>query len=366
MKRARRQKTPHISAIVPKNHFTSMSFFRESPLINWRYTSTILFTAFDVFRSSDWWLDSVINSGLTLKEALVELGFPKENTMIADTGIFELEAKKAGLARELGIDIQIELSNSQIFEAYDLSGADFFVAPDEIVFPTDGSVVARSKLNIIEENLLELLEHVKASDVIAVLQGIKEDNLNRLFDFYRSQGVSKFAAGGIIPLYRYNKALFRRVISYSRTLTKGYWLHTFGLPDVGLLPFYLQTAKMDSVDTSMLLYLTAKRRFLSGVDPKPVRLALFEECECPGCRTLNPNMYTQSDEFFIGLYIHNISEAAKVADSCRQGTWKRERSDNRIAVERSSDHSIRKGDFENRSEEQEAKWMTAYEFLNGN
>lgn len=80
-------------------------------------------------------MDEIINSGNTLKEGLVELGFPKGNTLVADTGVFEMEAKKAGIARNLGIEVDIELMNNQIFEAYKLSGADYFVAPDEIILP---------------------------------------------------------------------------------------------------------------------------------------------------------------------------------------------------------------------------------------
>ena len=73
MKRVRGSKVPALSAMIPKNHFASMGFFREEPLISWTYTKAVLFTAYDVYRSSHFWLDSVIKSGKTLKEALVEL-----------------------------------------------------------------------------------------------------------------------------------------------------------------------------------------------------------------------------------------------------------------------------------------------------
>ncbi|MFX1580036.1 MAG: hypothetical protein ACFFBJ_10345, partial [Promethearchaeota archaeon] len=88
--------------MIPKFHFCSVPLFREEPLINWTFTKSVLFTAYDVFRSHDFWIDSVINSGQTLKEALVDLGFPKTNSLVVDTGIFEMEAKKAGISQDLG------------------------------------------------------------------------------------------------------------------------------------------------------------------------------------------------------------------------------------------------------------------------
>ena len=169
------RKEKKLSRLIPKNHFCSFSLFREEPLINWTYTDAVLFTAYDIYRSTDFWLDTTMNSGKTLKEGLTELGFPKRNSLVADTGVFEMEAKKAGIARNLGIDINIELSNAQIFEAYELSGADFFVAPDEIVLPQDEMDVVNSKTMNIKDNLLALLEVVPASKIIAVIQGHSED-----------------------------------------------------------------------------------------------------------------------------------------------------------------------------------------------
>ncbi len=320
MRRAYNTKSD-ISALIPKNHFASIGIFREEPLINWTYTKTVLFTAYDIFRSSDFWLDNVIKSGKTLKEELVEIGFPKENVMIADTGIFELEAKKAGIARDLGISIEMDLSNDQIFEAYELSGADYYVSPDEIILATDTNHVALEKLQTIKGNLLELLEIFPSNKVIGVLQGIEPSRVENLFDFYRSNGVDKFAIGGIIPLYWYDTTLFERVLAFTRNLTQGHWLHTFGLPLTRLIPFYLQKMEMDSVDTSMLLYLTAKRRYLVDVESRPVRLADFERCSCEGCKKLREGLHPRQTEFFINLYIHNILEAAKVAEKCEKRIW---------------------------------------------
>ena len=87
---------------------------------------------------------------------------------------------------------------------------------------------------------------------------------------------------------------------------------------------------MDSIDTSMLLYMTARRRYLAGVEQKPVRLAAFDQCNCEGCANLNREMYTRGTDFFVALYIHNITEASKVADECSKGEWIPKQEDKRI------------------------------------
>ena len=304
-----------MSKLVPKNHFCSMAIFREAPLVNWTFTESILFTAYDIQRSSDFWLDSVISSGLTLKEAMIELGLPKNVTMMADTGVFEFEAKKAGLGKELGITLDTSLPNQTIFEAYTLSGADFYVAPDEIILPTDTRLDVRKKVAKIKTNVQEILEVAKPSQVISVLQGCDRQTIDTLFDFSKECGIDLFARGGLIPLWKHNKTLFDRILKYTRKLTNGHWLHAFGLPRLGLLPQYLHKIGMDSVDSSTLSYLTAKRQYLVGVDSRPVRLANFDDCQCDGCKILRENIQPRSMEFFVGLYIHNVLEAAKVACS---------------------------------------------------
>ncbi|MHA1963417.1 MAG: hypothetical protein ACXACG_06160 [Candidatus Thorarchaeota archaeon] len=288
-----------------------MSLFREEPLINWTYTEAVLFTAYDIFRSHDFWLDKVVSSGITLKEALVNLGFPETNSLVIDTGVFEMEAKKAGISRDLGIDIDIELTNTQIFEAYELSGADFFVAPDEIVLPLDGPEVVKDKIDAIKGNLLDLLELVPASKIIAVIQGHQREVVVGLLHFYRENGIEYFAVGGVIPLYHHNREMLQKHLKYVRKVTKNEWLHIFGLPRMSLLSYYLHDVQVDSVDTSTLTYLTARRKYLVGLKPEPVRMANFEDCDCPGCNVLTRDMSTRSPLFFANLYIHNIVTATR-------------------------------------------------------
>lgn len=304
-------KFQRLSRLIPKFHFCSIPLFREEPLINWTYTNAVLFTAYDVYRSNDFWLDSVVNSGQTMKEALIDLGFPKANSLVMDTGVFEMEAKKAGISRDLGIDIEIELTQEQIFEAYELSGADFFVAPDEIILPSDIPEVINIKKESIKQNLLDLLDLVPPTRIIAVIQGHQKEIVDDFLEFYRKNGIEYFAAGGIIPLYHHDKELLHQHLKYVRKATENEWLHVFGLPKISLLAYYLHKIRVDSVDTSALTYLTAGRKYLVGLNPKPVRVANFEDCDCQGCSKLSKNMSTRSPEFFTNLYIHNIETASK-------------------------------------------------------
>ncbi len=204
------------------------------------------------------------------------------------------------------------------------------MAPDEIILATDDSALAREKALLIRSNLLGLLDIVPASKTIGVLQGVDPRIVESLFDFYREHGVDKFAIGGLLPLYHHDKTLFGQVIRHARKLTQGYWLHTFGLPLPSLIPYYLQDAGMDSVDTSMLLYMTARKRYLAGVNSRPVRLVDFESCKCEGCRNLDTSVNPQTVRFFVNLYIHNIIEASNVAKACIGGTWKLETHDRGI------------------------------------
>ena len=345
-----------LSRLIPKFHFCSVALFREEPLINWTYTDSVLFTAYDVYRSHDFWLDKVVSSGQTLKEALVGLGFPKSNSLVVDTGVFEMEAKKAGISRNLGIDVDIELSNSQIFEAYELSGADFFVAPDEIILPLDSPRIVSEKSEVIKSNLLDLLEIVPTSKVIAVIQGQQKEVVDDFLDFYRENGIEYFAVGGVIPLYHHDKELLQKHLKYVRKATKKEWLHIFGLPRMSLLSYYLHEVQVDSVDTSTLTYLTARRKYLVGLKPEPVRLAKFEDCNCQGCSVLSREMSTRSQLFFASLYIHNIVTAMR--ESLRKTKSKaREPSKREEPKQTSSYQRVKSLDIP------KASWMTAEDAL---
>jgi queuine/archaeosine tRNA-ribosyltransferase len=316
----------------------------------------VLFTAYDVFRSHDFWIDEVMRSGATLKEALVDLGFPKTNSLVTDTGVFEMEARKAGIAQALGIDVCIELTNAQIFEVYEMSGADFFVSPDEIILPLDTPEVVSKKIDGIKSNLSDLLEFIPASKIIGVIQGQRKEVVDNLLEFYREQEIEYFAVGGVIPLYHHDKELLQKHLRYVRESTGKEWLHVFGLPKISLLSYYLHDMHIDSVDTSTLTYLTAQRKYLVGLKPEPVRSANFEGCDCPGCRVLSRYSSTRSPDFFVNLYIHNIATAVRESLKKKKSNTGEENRENELRKVPTSQN-------QRTIEILKTRWMTAEEAL---
>jgi hypothetical protein len=73
---------------------------------------------------------------------------------------------------------------------------------------------------------------------------------------------------------------------------------------------------MDSIDTSAILYITARKQYLIGYLFKAVRLVDFSMCDCLGCKYIESEKpHPLSPEFFIHLYLHNVIEAAKTANA---------------------------------------------------
>lgn len=303
-----------LSTIIPKFHFCSQELFREEPLVKWHHTGSVLFTAYDFYSTDSFWIESVIKSGRTLKEALIELGLPKETTLLADTGVFEAEAKKAKISQELGISVSIDLSVRDVLFAYSASGADKYISPDEIIMPEDPVGTIKEKANTIKENLNALLGVVPTSKVVGVIQGHEASVINEIVDFYRENQIRTYAAGGLIPLWHADPSLLPAVLRYMRKATKGRWIHAFGLPSMKLLPLYLSDIGVNSVDTSALLYLTGRRLYMVGLEAKPVRIADFAKCSCEGCRGITPDDDTDSAQFFTCLNIHNVLEVSRISE----------------------------------------------------
>ncbi|MBD3404548.1 MAG: hypothetical protein GF411_00255 [Candidatus Lokiarchaeota archaeon] len=347
-----------LSRLIPKNHFCSFFIFREEPFINWEYTNIVLFTAFDFYRSNSFWIDEIMRTGKTLKEGLIDLGFPKNVDLMADTGIFEIEAKKAGFAKKLGIEVEFKLSNEEVFHAYEISGADFFVTPDEIIHPLDTKETVKRKVAAIKENTLQLLEIVPSNQVTGIIQGCKTKTIELLFDFFKSCGIKYLARGGAVPLYKYDNQHFENIMFKTREITNEYWLHTFGLPRVSLLPYYIHTMKFDSVDTSLLLYLSARKQYLVGINPRPVRLVDFLSCDCKGCQLLQELKVKRNNygkEFFIALYIHNIVEASQIStDKSRKKSQKKTKNNSREEKHKSAFITKKSG---------ESDWITVKQLI---
>lgn len=176
-----------------------------------------------------------------------------------------------------------------------------------------------------------------------------------------------FYMGGVIPLYFHNKDLLDSVLKYVRDLTKNHWLHIFGLPRVSLLQYYLHDIGIDSVDTSSLLYLTARRRYLIGSKGVQVREAVFRDCDCEGCHNLDPKLSTRSSNFFVNLYIHNILAAVKLGDNFTSHIHGQSKTDTKIENSQNLETVRRKQEPKISDIVQtnniSIKWMTAEEAL---
>jgi hypothetical protein len=72
-------------------------------------------------------------------------------------------------------------------------------------------------------------------------------------------------------------------------------------------------------------------------------------------------MYTRGTDFFVSLYIHNITEASKVAISCTSGEWSPIREDKRIIREQLEEEpkleAVKQRIFTR--EEESSDWTTA-------
>ncbi len=139
--------------------------------------------------------------------------------------------------------------------------------------------------------------------------------------------------------------------------------YSYGLPMINLLPLYLGIVGMDRVDTSMLLYLIARRRYLQGTDASQVREAEFEECDCRGCKKLREKVHPRSIDFFIALYIHNLSEAAKISENPL--SYIESISDKKDSKSRKSRKQINKKSKPDQTHKvkRNTSWRTAADFL---
>ena len=165
-------------------------------------------------------------------------------------------------------------------------------------------------------------------------------------------------------LYHHSKELLERVLKFTRNLTKDYWLHIFGLPRMSLLQYYLHKIGVDSVDTSALLYLTARRRYLVGSKGEQVRTVDFKDCDCKGCSNLDPMPSTRSPDFFVNLYIHNILAAVKLVNTPSSYGQEESKMEKKEETEAGQKSDGQKRIQEPREQQPlQSTWMTAEESL---
>ena len=296
------------TSLIYKYSFGS-SLFKTNPLLlDWSLSKTILVTAYDLLKD-DYLTTYLTRTGSTLKEYLQGLGFTKEVNIIADTGIFEYEARRANLQLANVDYLPFELTPEDIFHAYELIGADYLVSPDEIVLQTDSVQEAIAKIDHMLELFTKTLEYFPASKVIPVVQGFDEISIRTLLDYYSKEPVPFVARGGLIPLWRESKQAFSQVVTLTQTLADSYTvkLHSFGLPSLVTIKEYFVDNHYNSLDTSILYYRTAERKYLTTKGFfVAVNKAFLENCSCLGCQQLRQTKYySKSGKFAVGLYYHN-------------------------------------------------------------
>lgn len=130
--------------MIFKFSFTNPLFLEHDLILNWKYSKTVLLTSFDLLKD-DQLILYLQRKGMTLKEYLQEeKGFNKTVKLVADTGIFEFEVKKAKL--QIEVPDYNNFSIKDIFQAYKLIGPDYLVAPDDIIVQSDTPALVKQKL----------------------------------------------------------------------------------------------------------------------------------------------------------------------------------------------------------------------------
>ncbi len=290
----------------------------EEPFINWTYTESILITAYDLLKNESllYYLDS---NSLTLREMMIEHGFPQKTKIFADSGIFSLEWFKKIKGRTFNKDFSaVQLKPKEVLYAYELIDPDYLCPLDEIILPSDKEAVIKQKKLKIKNNILLALECFSSSKLIGVLQGIKSDDIAELFDFEKDQGIRNFARGGIIPLY-YHKEYCDSIRS-TRLITKHYSLHAFGLTNLNQVGCYGKCAGMDSFDTTLIRSLTSQMFFLTKkLQKKRFHVDLLSDCKCPYCIEAREYNYEYMDyppsRLIKNLYLHNILTLANYSNN---------------------------------------------------
>lgn len=296
------------SKLIFKFPLSNPLFLEYDMISEWEFSKTILITAFDLLKDERLIIELQKN-GLSLKEYLQERGFNKDVKILCDTGIFEYEIRKAKLEKEIPVDVN-SFSTDDIFWAYELIEPDFLVAPDEIILQSDSEDTIKGKISQLEQNLKLTIDSFPKEKIIAVLHGFSNDHLTRILNFITREGIKKVARGGLIPLWTESKEKFREVVRLSETLAreKGIeYLHSFGLPALRVIKDYFYFNSYDTLDTSVLYYRTAQKKFLINKGYFiSVRYAHFDRCGCKGCNLMSNNVNkTNSGNFVVGLYYHN-------------------------------------------------------------
>ncbi len=296
---------------IPKHYLLSDPAFWDPVFIEWNYTDTILLTSYDLLRN-DALIYFLHSNSMTLKELMKENGFPETTKIFADSGIFMLEWFKLTKSKTFKQDYSnVNLSIDEIIEGYKLIDPDYLVAPDEIILPNEKKEVVKEKTEKIKEGILKTLDEFPRQKIVGVIQGIKKETMDEIYDFEKSNGITIFARGGLIPIKRKNN-LYCDVLRYSRQLTTETILHAFGIVELDQINCYGKCAQIDSFDSTIVRALTAN---LYWIDTSLIKYRfndqVIKDCDCIYCKNLTElklDKYDFASKVIMqNLYLHNIT-----------------------------------------------------------
>ncbi|MCE7737199.1 MAG: hypothetical protein GPJ54_20090 [Candidatus Heimdallarchaeota archaeon] len=308
-----------IDQVIFKLPYFNPLFQETEILLDWQFSNTILVTAFDLFRN-DGLVTKLQKTGSSLKDYLHDFGFNKKIKILADTGVFELEMRKARLSKFDKYITKLDtLKTEEIFHAYNLIDPDFLVAPDEMILVNDTTQDQELKKQIILDNLQKTLSEFPRTKVIATIQGLDQKVISEITDDIREEKITKVARGGLLPLRKHSRTQFSSILTLTEKIARKAnmkHLHAFGLSNINVLRDYFVHNSYNSVDTSAVYYYTVDRKYLTKKNKfVQVRKANFDLCDCAGCEIMKDNLFfaDRNTKFIIGLYSHNAHQTAKMA-----------------------------------------------------
>ena len=295
---------------IPKHYLLSDPSFWDPVFIKWNYTDTILLTSYDLLRN-DALIYFLHSNSMTLKELMKENGFPKQTKIFADSGIFMFEWFKLTKSKTFKQDYSnVNLPIEEILEGYKLIDPDYLVAPDEIILPNEKEEIVKEKTDKIKEGIIKTLDEFPKHKIVGVIQGTKKETMNEIYDFEKSNGITTFARGGLIPIKRKNN-LYCNVLSYSRQLTTKNILHAFGIVGLDQIKCYGRCAQIDSFDSTIVKALTSELYWIdSNLIKHRFNDQVIKNCDCMYCKNLtelNIDKYDFASKLIMqNLYLHNI------------------------------------------------------------
>ncbi|MHA2249300.1 MAG: hypothetical protein ACXAD7_03010 [Candidatus Kariarchaeaceae archaeon] len=305
--------------LIFKYPFNLAEILNHKELLAWEFSDIVLITAFDIFRD-DYLVTYLQRTGLTLREYLYDIGFNQDVKILADTGIFEIEARKARLQIIENDEKPIQLTTTEILHAYELIDADYVIAPDEMILIEDDPEVVQAKVNQTLDNLVRTLDVFPKEKIYATIQGVNTEQIQEIIDVIDMHQLKNAARGGLLPMRRASINKFQEILSITEDLARKSHitqLHAFGLSHPKVMRDLFVNNSYDSVDTSIIYWYTSKRKYLTkDIKLISVNRAKFSSCNCPGCQIMADNTwYPNGGDFAVGLYSHNARSLASIAEN---------------------------------------------------